>query len=305
MGTGTKTTAQDFHGVSYQERVLELKNGPYLDFPAAIGIETLALCNAACVFCPYPTMGRKGEVMPDRLIEKILGDIEDIPDRPPFQIVLARVNEPFLDSRIWDISVEIERRFPEAQHMLFSNGTPLNEKNLLRLARLRNVAFLNLSVNDHRPQEYEAVMSLPFARTVARLDRIHEMKLSGDLTFPVFVSRVGDGTGADNDFLDWVKTRYPAFNGLVTARSDWLGAVRTMLEPAPEVGCRQWFKLHLLANGRDAFCCIDSDGRFGTGNAERQHVIHEIYNHPNRRRLRLELPSRRRVATCENCPLLP
>jgi MoaA/NifB/PqqE/SkfB family radical SAM enzyme len=80
---GTKVTAQDFHGVPYQQRVLELWNGPYMDFPAVLGIETLALCNAACSFCPYPTLNRKGEAMPDRLIAKILNDIEDVKDRPP------------------------------------------------------------------------------------------------------------------------------------------------------------------------------------------------------------------------------
>jgi MoaA/NifB/PqqE/SkfB family radical SAM enzyme len=37
--------------------------------------------------------------------------------------ILARDNEPFLDTRIWDITAEIERRLPEARHLLFSNGT--------------------------------------------------------------------------------------------------------------------------------------------------------------------------------------
>lgn len=302
---GTKVTAQDFHGVPYQQRVLDLKNGPYMDFPAIVGIETMALCNAACSFCPYPTLGRKGEVMPDRLIAKILSDLEDVKDRPPFQVVLHRVNEPFLDTRIWDITAEFERRFPEAQHLLFSNGTAFNERNLQRLTRLRKVEFLNLSINDHRPDQYEKTMSLPFARTLARLDRIHEMKAAGALDFPILVSRVGDGTPADSEFLDWVSARYPAFNGLVTVRCDWMGAVSISIEPAPDVACRQWFELHLLANGAGAFCCIDSEAKWGFGNAGSQHVIYDIYNHPERRRLRANIPSRRQVGACQSCPMLP
>jgi len=302
---GTKVTAQDFHGVPYHQRVLELWNGPYMDFPAVLGIETLALCNAACSFCPYPTLNRKGEAMPDRLIAKILNDIEDVKDRPPFQVNLSRVNEPFLDARIWDITAEIELRFPEAQHMLFSNGTAFNERNLQRLAKLRRVAFLNLSVNDHRPEQYERTMALPFARTLACLDRIQEMTAAGALNFPISVSRVGDGTAADSEFLEWVNARYPALYGLVTVRGDWMGAVPTFLEPAPDVACRQWFEQHLLANGAGAFCCIDSEGKLGSGNAESQHVIYDIYNHPERRRLRANIPSRRQVGVCQNCPMLP
>jgi hypothetical protein len=107
------------------------------------------------------------------------------------------------------------------------------------LTKLRKVEFLNLSINDHRPEQHEKTMSLPFARTLARLDRIHEMKAAGSLEFPILVSRVGDGTPADSEFLEWVSARYPAFSGLVTVRCDWMGAVSTPIEPAPDVACRQ------------------------------------------------------------------
>jgi MoaA/NifB/PqqE/SkfB family radical SAM enzyme len=80
---GIRVGVENFHGAPYQQRVLELQQGPYLDFPAVLGIETLALCNAACDFCPYPGMERKGEAMPDRLIAEIPDDIEDISQRPP------------------------------------------------------------------------------------------------------------------------------------------------------------------------------------------------------------------------------
>jgi hypothetical protein len=300
-----QTSSSDFHGSPYQEHVLGLSAGPYLDFPAVVSIETLSLCNAICDFCPYPGLERKGEVMPDSLIRKILDDLSSISERPEFQVNLSRVNEPFLDTRVIDISMDIERRFPEASSMFFSNATPLNEKNLLRLSMLQRVAFLNLSVNHHRDQEYERIMGLPFARTKTRLALINEMKSSGVLPFPIYVSRVGDGGSDDAAFLEWVRTTYPALSGLVTVRGDWLGAVPTQIGVAPDVGCRQWFQLHLLSNGRHAFCCIDSDGGHGTGDARHQHVIHEIYNHPQHRSLREELPSRRRVSTCSLCPMLP
>ena len=72
---------------AYQDLVLALRNGPYLDFPSVLGIETMALCNAACEFCPYPVLERKGAVMPDTLIEKILDDIQNL--RSPGDAVLG------------------------------------------------------------------------------------------------------------------------------------------------------------------------------------------------------------------------
>jgi hypothetical protein len=299
-----KATHADFHGSTYQDTFLALRNGPYLDFPASFSVETMSLCNAVCDFCPYPGLTRKGESMPDHLIEKILREIEEIRERPPFNINLSRVNEPFLDSRILDISVDIERRLPEARNMFFSNGTPLTETVLLRLSRLRRVDFLMVSVNDHRPARYEAVMGLPFEKTVSRLHLINEMRAEGALDFQVYVSRVGDGTAADNEFLDWVKTVFPALSGLVTMRGDWMGVVPTPIGPAPDVGCRQWFQLHVIANGRACFCGIDSDARHGVGDARTQHVIHEIYNHPDRRRLRTDVLSRLAVGACRDCTMV-
>jgi hypothetical protein len=301
-----RVSAEDFHGAAYQSTVLALSQGPYLDFPAVLSIETLSLCNAACDFCPYPGLQRKNEAMSDALIEKILSDVAEIQDRPPFEVTLSRVNEPFLDTRVMDITEEIQRRFPEATHMFFSNGTPLVEKTLLRLSRIRKVSFLSISVNDHRADHYERVMRLPFEKTLDRLELIHAMKSSGALPFNVYLTRVGDGSEADGEFFEWVKGKYPGLSGLVTVRGDWMGAVPGKLVGlVPSAGCRQWFQLHFLSNGKTAFCCIDSDGRHGTGDVSTQHAIREIYNDPEKRALRLEVPSRLGVRECRTCPMLP
>ena len=300
-----EVTANDYYGTTYQKVFLALRDGPYIDFPAVVGIETMSLCNARCDFCPYPNLDRKGESMPDQLIEKILSDIESIQDRPPFQVNLSRVNEPFLDTRVFAISSDIERRLPEARHMFFSNGTPLTEKNLLRLAELKRVGFLIVSVNEHRAQRYEEVMGLPFAKTLARLDVMHRMKAAGVLTFPIMLSKVGDGTAADGEFLQWGTNTYPLFSGMVPARSSWMGATPPLPgAAAPDVGCRQWFELHFLANGKSALCAIDSDGRHGTGDPRSQHSVHEIYNHPLNRNRRLAIASRFQIESCRSCTML-
>jgi hypothetical protein len=167
------------------------------------------------------------------------------------------------------------------------------------------VAYLSVSVNDHRPAEYERIMRLPFAKTLERLYTIETMKATGAFSFPIYLTRVGDGTPADAEFLDWVRANYPSLNGLVKSRGNWLGMIEGHRSTIPNVSCRQWFELHILANGQAAFCCIDAEGKYGVGDAKLRHVIHDIYNHPTRRSLRQNIPSRRTIDICSTCQMLP
>jgi len=43
-----------------QKQFVSLKSGPYVSFPLVAGLETVALCNAAGEFRPYPSLERKG-----------------------------------------------------------------------------------------------------------------------------------------------------------------------------------------------------------------------------------------------------
>jgi hypothetical protein len=46
-----------------------LRSSRYLDYPLIVQIETIALCNAACTFCQYPDLGRKGDKLSDQTID--------------------------------------------------------------------------------------------------------------------------------------------------------------------------------------------------------------------------------------------
>lgn len=288
---------------AYADGVQALR-GTYLDQPAVVSIETFAQCNAACGFCPYPDLTRKGARLDDEIVYRLLDEIAAFPQALPIRINFSRVNEPFLDARIFDFCHYAERAIPHASLVFFTNGTPLNVRNISRLAELSRVAYLNVSFNDHRAAEYERVMQLPFAPTLAVLNRLHAAVSDGRLAFPITLSRVGDGTSADDEFIEWCANSYPLFEAHSDPRGDWMGA-RPNAEPAdvPDVGCSQWMKLHVLADGREAFCCIDAEGQFGHGSVHEKTLL-EIYNAPSRRALRTAMLSRRSVEACLKCPLL-
>jgi iron-sulfur cluster protein/radical SAM family protein len=292
------------HLEQYQGMFADLKQSRYLDWPSHIHIETYALCNAACSFCPYPQLGRQGEKMPDELIDKILGDLADIPSDLPIQISPFKVNEPFLDVRLFDILNSINQRLPNASITLTTNATPLNDENLRRLESVRNVGDLWVSFNDHRSEHYEKVMQLPYARTIARLDALHARKQSGVLPFNVVLSRVGDGSAADAEFCGWVAQHYPGFGVSVIPRGAWLGQVDIGMQVAiPRVGCVRWFEISITASGVVAHCCMDGQAAFPIGDASKQHVL-DIYNSPHYRALRENALTRMEASPCNKCSFM-
>ena len=288
----------------YRALLAGRRDSRYMDYPFLLSFETLTLCNAICDFCPYPALTRKGAMMSDSLIAKIIDECRSIPSDLPLKVVPLRVNEPFLDKRIFDICRHMGDTLPNAKISLFSNGSPLNSPNLLKLAGLENIELLVISLHDYRPDAYERLMGLPLARTLRNLEGLHELKAAGTVKFPVEVSRVGDGLSFDEEFCRWGRERFPLFTVYSTARTNWMGAVNTLVSPVPQVGCGQWFDINILADGKVAFCCVDSEGRFGSGNAADEHLL-KIYNRPARRRLREELRNRVEIPECVNCSLLP
>jgi MoaA/NifB/PqqE/SkfB family radical SAM enzyme len=288
----------------YREQVTELRLG-FLEFPSFVTIETLSLCNAACEFCPYPTLERQGEKMPTEIFEKIINDLKDIPKNHRFSMHLSRVNEPFLDSRIFSFYSMINQELPQVNVSFFTNASVLTENKIERIFEIKNVEFFVISFNDHRKTEYERVMKIPYERTIKHIDNLYQHKMKGDIKFPVFLSRVGDGTPADREFVQWCERRYPEFIVSVYPRGDWMGMTKTQNFETPDVGCRQWFQLHFLADGREAFCCIDAEGKFGFGgNVKLKHAL-EIYNSPERLNIRRSVQSRKELALCESCTMFP
>lgn len=285
----------------YKQHAEWLASSRYVDFPYQIGIESRALCNATCGFCPYPTMKRKGQRMDDALLEKILRDMEDLPRDLPLDVNLARMNEPFADKRVPDLALELERRFPQVSLWIFTNASPLIPKVAAKLTPLRRITQFVISFNDHRPDEYTRVMGLPFERTVANIDALHEMAAAAAVAFAPTISRVGDGTPADDEFLAWCAHRWPAFQHRVTQRFDWIGSVGlTTFGDMPRTGCWQWFHLPILAGGRVAWCTLDHEGDRSRGDVRARHIL-DIYNEPAHRERRRTLPDRADVAVCSRC----
>jgi radical SAM family protein/iron-sulfur cluster protein len=294
---------EDLLGPRMRKKAEYLRGAGYLNYPALVHVETQAVCNASCSFCPYPTLARKGTRMSDQLIEKIINDLADIPPEIPFQFAPYKVSDPFVEARLLDILRKVNQRVPHARISLFTNGAALTERKIAELREVSNVAYLNVSLNYCDPQEYERVMGIPFDRTIKRLDVLHEAKAAGEFAPPVRLTRVTVDRASDLVFMDWTKRRYPSFDTVVVPRNDWIGEVEgaSTATSVPDAPCHRWFDLSITATGQVAMCCMDGEAQYPKGDVNTQHVL-EIYNQPFLLDLRSRLISRRQAqAPCNRC----
>ena len=132
----------------YQDGMLEKRNSVYMDYPPVVHLETFAKCNASCGFCPYETLDRIGVRMPDALISKIIDDLTAIPTSVPFFIAPQKVNEPFLDKRIFDVFAEIAAKLSNGSLLINSNAAALSAGNIAKLSKATNVARMWIPLNE-------------------------------------------------------------------------------------------------------------------------------------------------------------
>lgn len=285
-----------------QQVALEkLRRSRYMEFPTEVHIETQAICNAKCTFCPYPTMERQGDRMSDELIDKIIDDLRQIPSNIPFTIAPFKVNDPFLDKRIFSVCEKINTQLPNAKLRLFTNGSPLTPTIVEKIAALKNVIHLWVSLNESEPEAYKSLMDLPFEKTLEKLDMLHRRVAEG-YPHPVTVSRVADGTVRDQEFRDFLAQRYPLFQCFMIGRGDWAGQVDiNSKKRVPPIACTRWYEVSIMASGKVALCCMDGEGKHVIGDVNNQSVL-EVYNSPQYRKMRQYTFSRLAAANpCDTC----
>ena len=263
----------------------------YLDQPNEVSLETLARCNAACSFCPYPTLERIGTKMPDELIDRLIDEMATW--ERPFNFVPFKVSEPLLDKRLFDILCNVNERVPKARIRIFTNGAALTMKKAEELNTIDNLE-LWVSVHESDPQAYKDVLGIDQKHVVTNLDALH----GTDFRHPVHVLRVG--TKGAQKFRDWVTGRWPEFTPIVVWHSSWLGFTDPDVTEVPDTPCSRWFELSVMATGVVSLCCMDGSGTYPIGDLNKQTMM-EVYNDPSWRDRRERMISRKEVFPCSTC----
>lgn len=270
----------------------------YMRQPREVSIETFALCNARCTFCPYPTLDRKGVKMPMGLIMRLLDEMKYFTE--PFFFSPFKVNEPFLDDRLISICRQFEILCPNGRLRLFTNGSPLTLWRIDEVAKFQRVEHLWVSLNCIDAEEYQRVMGLKLDKVINNLDMLHHQKKHNLFSHRVVVSAVADDNEDINDkFRRFVRMRYPLFDAVVIKRDGWLGYVDPSNVCVPASPCARWFELSIMATGKVALCCMDGTGEFSVGDVTNSSLL-AVYNSPINIARRL-LKTRALEAPCQRC----
>jgi MoaA/NifB/PqqE/SkfB family radical SAM enzyme len=257
-----------------------------------VSLETLALCNAACTFCPYPTLERQGTRLSDDLIHRLIDEMAEW--KLQFYFSPFKVNEPLLDSRLIPICREVNNLVPLARIRIFSNGQALTPAKIEGIAELDNVEHLWISLNSHIKEEYEALMALDFDKTVKRLDHLHSL----DFPHAVVLSAVGF---PNEPFRRYCFDRWPKFQSLAIKRDAWIDYTNPQRDEVPDEPCWRWFELSITATGVVSMCCMDGTAKYAIGDVNKQTML-EIYNAPLWRERREKMLSRKQVGDpCSRC----
>lgn len=290
------------HATAHAAGVAGLRASRCVDYPTAVHIETLALCNAACSFCQYPALERKGDKLPGEWIINILIQLAEwLPSDHAFSLIFSGVSEPLLDKRLPDVIAEANELLPKASVHINTNGSALNEPRLWALLK-HKIGALSVSLNHWDCIEWQRIMGLSpenYIHTMSAIRMLEEHRARGEIRFPLGLTRAGDGTATDAEFLAWCEANYPAWGRYVSPPFAWLDD-EPVSRDVPDIGCTHWYDLTIRADGRVSWCCLDGHVKHARGDIRTQR-LREIYNDPDWRALRASTLTRRAVPQCGSC----
>lgn len=315
-------------GLGYGLRSLELlrpnvarwRRGDAL-FPAALQVQTVNRCNAACPMCPYPdTVAHEPHAEMDDVLWQKIAD-ECAAESSFVALVPMSMNEPLLDRRLEArIAAFKAVAQPHQQVELVTNGSLLSPARFAALADA-GLDLLTVSLHGIRPETYRETMGgLRLDKLERQLDGLRDDDLQRVNVFLRFVRQRGN---ADEERA--VRRRWRRFNVFAYAVNDRSGTLRrfdAVRRPATALTrLRQavWHRLsrralpicphalslgHVLADGRVPLCANDWHHREILGNV-REQTIREMYNGPRAQTLRRLMAEGRydEIAPCQTCSL--
>jgi len=263
-------------------------------------LEVTAVCNAECVFCPYPTMKRPKGTMGMTLFRRIIDEATTIPIID--HITLTGLGETLLDRFVVDRIRYIRSVMPAVMIDLYTNGTFLRPK-MVDALYSAGLSVLYVSLNAVTRDKRLQVMKLDDFDQVVEYIEYAMTKPNWKVVVKGIVTKDLMEQGDNEEFARrWGGSYNAGGNAFLHLEGNWAGAMWPMRLKMDEPCGRALNQLMVLWDGRVSLCCFDSEGEEILGNLNHQ-TLREMYNGGRALEIRTaHIEGRRQeIGICANC----
>lgn len=249
----------------------------YPDFPDQVYIELTNACNAKCTVCATPAMKRSREIMPWELFRKI---VDECADQKARKILPFLHGETLLVPGVLDYFRYIRQTTPGTHVNLTTNGSRLTAALAEEILRDDLLDSVIVSIDGGDKDTFEKI------RINLSYDEVRENVLG----FLRMRNRLGKASPKVSVAMVTVEENKHTRKKLeeVWAEADevrfsvyfnWAGKLENNGRTDHKINfCeRLQHYITILADGRVAMCCFDSEGDFAVGDI-RQNSIREVWH---------------------------
>lgn len=274
----------------------------YPDFPDHVYVELTNICNARCTICATPAMKRKRDIMSRSLFRKI---VEECGKRKAKKLLPFLHGESLLVPGVVDYFREARQLAPETHINLTTNGSRLNRELAEVFLQEDLIDSLIVSIDGGDKETFEAM------RLGLNYDEIYEnvhhfIRRRNELgrsrpTVSISMVTVDENKHTRQQLKE-------AWREADEVRSsvyfNWAGRLDNSGRSENKINfCeRLYHYITILADGRVAMCCFDSEAEYPVGDVKKDSIF-DVWHSPafNEKRKWLYQRNFDRLKICGNC----
>lgn len=274
----------------------------YPEFPDHVYVELTNVCNARCTICATPTMLRSREFMSPELFQKI---VDECGQQNAKKILPFLHGETLLVPGVVDYFRYVRDRAPATHVNLTTNGSRLDEELTEVFLREDLLDSVIVSIDGGDRETFESIrlgLSYPEVRRNV-LHFIRQRNRMGKTSPSVSISMVTVQENRDTrESLrrEWAEADEVRF----AVYFNWAGKLSNGARSSHKVNfCeRLYHYITILADGRVAMCCFDSEAEYTVGDLKDQ-TVYQVWHSDSFKEKRRWLYERDfdNIKLCEGC----
>ena len=274
----------------------------YPDFPDHVYVELTNVCNARCTICATPAMMRKREVMSMELFRRI---VDECGRRKAKKILPFLHGETLLVPGVLDYFRYVREAAPETHVNLTTNGSKLSAEKTETLLQENLLDSVIVSIDGGNKETFEGIrLGLDYNEVqdnVLRFIRTRNEMGKSKPTVSISMVTVDENKGTRAQLQEaWKEADQVRF----AVYFNWAGKLHNEGRTPHKVNfCeRLYHYITILADGRVAMCCFDSEAEYTVGDLKRQ-SIYEVWHSREFNQKRGSLYRREfdNLKICEGC----